>query len=413
MRARGSLDDRTLRRLRQECNVEQVYETTGIEGSQLDLQETRLVIERGITITGKPLRDSQDALNMKSALDFLEELADSERELTPQDIRDIQRVVVGSEPGAGSYRSGDVLIAMSRHVPPPPTAVPGEVQSATQWLARAGACPALLTAAVLHAWIAHIHPFADGNGRTARAVMNLILIRAGYPVVLIRRKDRNRYYDALGASDDGDIAPLTELIIKRSEDSFRQVERVRAAETGVTEAVLRQERQLRAQYETWRTAMLLMVRAIEEFAETVRDEMGGSVRLTTREYEQVTEDDFAALARRDASGNGWLATLRGRGMTGVESELLLWVGYRSDEAMRLSESPPGPSVFLSEPDPEGHRPFRWAIRNPRVPIHEIWYDGGQFVVRRQGSVSTVPANELAAELVKLFVDVYLSAPLSV
>lgn len=413
MRAQGSLDDRTLSRLREEWNVEQVYETTGIEGSQLDLQETRLVIERGVTITGKPLRDSEDARNMKAALDFLEELGASGRKFSAQDLRDIQRVVVGGEPHAGAYRSGDVRIGKSEHVPPPPTAVAGEIQAAIEWLLGASDCPPLLRAAVTHAWIAHIHPFTDGNGRTARAVMNLLLIRGGYPVVLIRRKDRNRYYDALAASDDGDIGPLTELILNRSEDSFRQIERVRASVTGVTQAVLRQEQLLRAQYETWRTAMLLLIRAIEEVGEIVKDQTNGGIRLTVREYDQVTEDDFAALTRRDASGNGWLATLRGRGMTGIESELLLWVGYRSDAAMTHGGGQAGPSLFLSEPDPSGPRPFRWAIDNPNVTVQEIWYDGGHFVARRRNDVvSAVPANELANELVGLFVDVYLAVPVS-
>lgn len=413
LRSRGSLDDKTLAQLRREWKIEQVYETTGIEGNSLDLNETRMVIERGITISGKPWSDSQEALNMDAALEYMEQLAGESRELSPRDVREIQSLVVGSEPGSGSFRTGDVRVSKSDHAPPTAGMVPELVQDVVDWLNSNETCPPPLSAAVVHAWIAHIHPFSDGNGRTARALMNLILIRGGYPIVLIRRKDRTRYYDALAASDDGDIAPLVDLIVKRSGDSVRQIVRARVEATGLTEAVRRHEDRLKVQYETWRQAMLLLLRSIEEAADGVREQSSGSIRIAIREHDQVTFDDYRSLLRRDGSGNGWLAVVRGHGYT-RRSELLLWNGYRTSEMARQGGiGDTGASIFVSEPDPTRARgPFKMITGDAGFDVREIAFDGGNFVVlAREDGVTkcrTMKANELASHLLKEFIDQYLA-----
>ncbi|MEA2230761.1 MAG: hypothetical protein QOD83_577 [Solirubrobacteraceae bacterium] len=413
LRQRGTLDDATLARLRDEWRIEQIYETTGIEGNSLDLNETRMVIERGITISGKPPRDSREARNMENALQYLERLATDDRDLLVRDVRELQSLVVGEEADSGGFRTGDVQISQSDHNPPPPDSVPRMVQEVLDWLNASNDCPAPLSAAVVHAWIAHIHPFVDGNGRTARALMNLILIRRGYPIVLIRRKDRTRYYDALAASDDGDIAPLVDLIVKRSMDSLRQIIRVRVQATGVSEAVRRAEERVRKQYETWHQAMLLLLRSIEEAAGPVRDQSDGNIRISVREHDQVTFDDYRALLKRDSSGNGWLAVVRGVGYTKA-SELLLWNGYTSEELARLGEvDTPGGSVFVSEPDPtRANGPFMLLSHSNPFDIREIAFDGGNFLVLRcrMGEMTLQPmkANQLAMRLVSSFIDHYLS-----
>lgn len=413
LRNKGTLDDRTLSQLRKEWKVEQIYETTGIEGNSLDLNETRMVIERGITISGKPSGDSREAKNMESALDYLEQLASEDHDIRVRDVRELQSLVLGDEDGAGGFRTGEVKISQSDHVPPPPAAVAQMVQEALDWLNGSKDCPSPLRAAVIHAWLAHIHPFVDGNGRTARALMNLVLIREGFPIVMIRRKDRSRYYDALAASDDGDISPLVDLIVKRSSDSLRQIVRARVEATGVTEAVRRAEERVRTQYETWHQAMLLLLRSIEEAAETVRYTSEGNIRINIREHDQVTFEDYQALLRRDASGNGWLAVIGGVGYT-KRTELLLWNGYRSDEICRLGKlTDRGSSIFISEADPtRAHGPFRRLSTNDAFDVHEIAFDAGSFyvLIRTEGNekVLSMKANELALRLVSSFIEHYLS-----
>lgn len=414
LRAEGQLDDDTLARLRSEWRVEQVYETTGIEGSQLDLNETRLVLTRGVTITGKPLRDSADAINMKEALDFLETLAQVPRALAATDLRQLQSLVLGGGPGAGEYRGGSVTISGSEHVPPSAPAVPGEVDEALAWLASSRA-PAPLRAAVVHAWLAQIHPFVDGNGRTARAVMNLVLIREGYPIALIRRRDRPRYYDALSAADGGDIGPLVSLIIKRSLDSLRQIARIRAAESGLTEVILRARQAARAEYETWSQAMTLLLKSIEEIALRINEEASGALEIRLKEYSQVTAEDYLALKESDPSGNGWLAVIAGSSPSCSKAELLLWVGFRSDEFRRDTGSEgAGASVFFSERDPTGAKPFRslGPARTDGVPFREIAYDGDRYHVLLRGPAGLehirLGASELASRLLQTFIVSYLT-----
>ena len=414
LRVRGALDQRTLGRLRDEWKVEQVYETTGIEGNQLSINETRLVIERGLTISGKPTRDSDEARNMKHALDFLEEVASSDVVLSGHVLREVQSLIIGETTGSGRYRDGDVRIAGSPHVPPPAMSVPAEVDEIFSWFSSAGDCPPPLSAAVVHAWVPHVHPFTDGNGRSARAIMNLILVRAGYPIVLIRRKDRTRYYDALAASDDGDIAPLVDLIAHRSRDSLRQISRVRAAETGLTQAVLKAEQRARGQYEVWRQAMLLLLRSIEESTELVREESAGAIDLHVREYDQVTPEDFTALLNDDHSGNGWLGTLKGRAY-GAEAELLLWVGFRSRRFKHAHQREVhGASVFLSKNDPEGPHPFKRLPDNNPMGLSEVAFDGGSYLTLLEDDgpphIAALGANELAGKLVGAFIETYLASP---
>lgn len=413
LRRSGHLDERTLEQLRREWRIEQVYETTGIEGNTLDINETRMVLERGLTITGKPMRDTEDALNMQHALDYLETLARENSALRSRDLREIQSLVVGDDPAAGRYRSGDVTISQSDHTPPGPESVPNLVDEVLEWLATKPDCPPPLSAAVVHAWLAHVHPFSDGNGRTARAIMNLILVRHGYPIVLIRRKDRERYYDSLAASDQGDIAPLVDLIVHRSQDSLRQIVRARAEATGITEAVRKAQERVRTQYETWHQAMLLLLRSLDEAAERALDESDGNVRIRLRQYDQVTTDDYAALLKRDKSGNGWLAVVRGQGWTKA-SELLLWNGYRSPDMARLSgKGDNGASIFVSEPDPmRTHGPFKVLSKQHPFDVREIAFDGGSYLTLLQDNdrlaVERMRANELAGHLVGQFIEHFLS-----
>jgi len=408
LRSRGVLDQRTLGRLRSEWRVEQVYETTGIEGNQLDLHETRMVLARGITITGKPTRDADDARNMAEALDFLEALAGGTTPVTANDLRQIQSLVLGGGPGAGEYRRGDVRISGADHQPPPAAAVPRAVNELLAWLASTDG-PPLLAAAAAHAWLAHIHPFLDGNGRTARALMNLLLIRAGYPIVLVRRADRPRYYEALAASDEADLEPLVALLVKRSRDSLRQIERVRAAETGLTEAVLRAQMRerdrIQVQFQTWRQATLLLLRSIEEAARSAGEASGGAIALRVQDYDEVTEDDFTALLARDASGNGWLASIRGK-VHEREARFLLWAGFRSRDLSTLAHlDEAGASIFVSGEDHSGTHPFR-QIRigdTSKMPVREMAFDGSAYVtilVEDDGAprAAKLGANELATKI---------------
>ena len=240
LRSRGQLEPQTLARLRQEWGFLQVHESTAIEGNELSLNETEMAILRSITITGKPPKHSLEVRNLHAALEFLESLAETNGALTEHEICNIHNLVLGAEDrDAGRYRTIEVAITNSPHKPPMAIAVPSEMQKLVDWLrTRSSQLPVPLVAAVTHAWLVHIHPFADGNGRTARAVTNLLLMRAGFPVVLIRKSDRQRYYETLRAADDGDLGPVLELFVNRSQDSLRQIDRIRFSAAQINNAII-------------------------------------------------------------------------------------------------------------------------------------------------------------------------------
>lgn len=186
-------------------DLELTYTSNAIEGNTLSAAETTLVIEQGITIGGKPLRDHLEAIDHYHAIGYVRTLARQEAPLTEADLRQLHHLVVQrSNPDiAGRYADQGryVLTDSGRHSFPSPAEVPALMGDFAAWLAGAPATPEMAFAA--HRRLAEIHPFNDGNGRTARLLMNLILIRGGYPPIAVRPKDRPAYLDALQEAQAG------------------------------------------------------------------------------------------------------------------------------------------------------------------------------------------------------------------
>lgn len=180
-------------------DIELTYTSNAIEGNTLTAAETTLVIERGITVAGKPLRDHLEAIDHYEAIRFVRALAHQHTPITEADVRGLHRLVVlRSQPDIGGNYADQgryVLTEIGRHAFPSPTEVPALMGDFIGWLRAAPITPA--TAFTAHRRLVDIHPFNDGNGRTARLLMNLILIRAGYPPVAVRPEDRPAYVSAL------------------------------------------------------------------------------------------------------------------------------------------------------------------------------------------------------------------------
>jgi len=194
-----------VRSIAEAWDVRMVHESNEIEGNSLTLRETEMVLSKGVTISGKPLKDHIEAVNLAKAWEQVKRLAQPGAVLTESDLLDLHRIVLTrvEDDFAGSYRTGAVRIAGSKHVPPNPLKVPDlmaelftEIQSIADPVERA---------ANLHHGIARIHPFADGNGRAARLATNFILLSAGYPPVSIPAELRHEYYNSLEAADAGDF----------------------------------------------------------------------------------------------------------------------------------------------------------------------------------------------------------------
>ena len=186
-------------------DVRMVYESNSIEGNSLTLRETEIVLSKGVTVSGKPLKDHMEAVNLMQAWERVKELAKPEASLTENNLLDLHRTLMTrvQDMTSGSYRTYAVRVASSNHIPPNPVKVPDLMTELFVGLATIA--DPVERAARLHHGIAHIHPFADGNGRAARLAMNFILLAAGYPPISIPTDLRQAYYSALEAADSGDF----------------------------------------------------------------------------------------------------------------------------------------------------------------------------------------------------------------
>ncbi len=186
-------------------DLELTYTSNAIEGNTLTAAETTLVIEQGITIGGKPLKDHLEAIDHYEAIGYVRALARQRTPLTETDLRRLHHLVVQrSQPEiAGRYADQGryVLTDAGRHSFPSPAEVPALMGDFARWLAATPDTPE--TAFAAHRQVVDIHPFNDGNGRTARLLMNLLLIRGGYPPIAVRPQDRPAYLGALQEAQAG------------------------------------------------------------------------------------------------------------------------------------------------------------------------------------------------------------------
>lgn len=208
----------TSAQLQQALDIEYTYESNRIEGNTLTLRETDLVVNKGLTVAGKSMREHLEAINHYEAILYIRELAAQGATLDEREVRNIHALVLRAidRDNAGRYRSLPVMISGSRHVPPQPWAVPKLMEDYGLWLTgEALSLHPVVRAAEAHERLVTIHPFIDGNGRTARLVMNLILLAHGYPIANIPgdTDSRRAYYRALEYSNLlADRSPFVELV---------------------------------------------------------------------------------------------------------------------------------------------------------------------------------------------------------
>ena len=324
MRSSGKLSPDVLYRIRQYFRIKDIYNSNAIEGNVLGVGETRQVVERGLTITGVPLKDQAEARNLSHALDFLEKLAsDTELPITERDIRSIHRFVLeGIHDEAGAYRTVPVTISGSNHSPPGPETIPADMEKFGTWLScvsipedEFATVTGLIIAAVAHTWFVTIHPFIDGNGRVARLLMNLLLMRYGYPIAIIEKDDRFRYYDSLENSHESDLTSFVTLLrecIMVSLQEYEaaaeeQRERPKWAAT-LAERFTRPERKrAENEYEVWKNAMELLKSQLQQtidiFNQAATEYGYGGVYL--KDFGNWEFEKYSALRRGQSAKRTW------------------------------------------------------------------------------------------------------------
>ena len=179
-----------------------MYESNRIEGNTLTLRETQLVINEGMTISGKSMREHLEAINHKEAILFVDDLVSQKVDLSEYILKQIHGIVLYGidRENAGVYRKLPVAIAGSKHLPPQPYLLQDLMEDYFQFYdqEKDNLHPVVL-AAEMHERLLTIHPFIDCNGRTSRLIMNLILLQYGFPLAIIGGDYNSRmaYYDAL------------------------------------------------------------------------------------------------------------------------------------------------------------------------------------------------------------------------
>lgn len=240
------LPDALVRNLDDWFRVELTYTSNAIEGNTLTRRETALVVEKGLTVGGKSLTEHLEATNHVHALDWVkEQIKRKPTSLTEKDILHIHNVILRGidDANAGHYRSVPVRISGSAVVLPNPRKMTDLMQGFAEWLSRNQGLHPVEFAAEAHYRLVTIHPFVDGNGRSARLLMNMILLMSGYPAAIIRKRDRLAYIGSLekaqlGGSKD-DYFKIIAKAVDRSLDIYLKAAAGEEAEPADSDQLLK------------------------------------------------------------------------------------------------------------------------------------------------------------------------------
>ncbi len=225
LQSKRPLSSIMISKLRDRFMLEATYNSNAIEGNNLTFKETYFVINEGITIKGKSFKNHLEAKSHHEALEFIYDLVENHRQTTISQhlIRQLQSLVIEpiDKTISGVLRTGEVAVTGASHQPPSATEVPYLMSNLISWFGHnQKRLHPIELSAIIHHKLVSIHPFVDGNGRTARLLMNIILMQKGYPLVIILKNDRKTYYEALSKADNGNLTPFIILITRAVERSL-------------------------------------------------------------------------------------------------------------------------------------------------------------------------------------------------
>ncbi|XP_054277832.1 protein adenylyltransferase Fic-like [Macrosteles quadrilineatus] len=212
-----------LRRAKREAYFQHIYHTVGIEGNTMTLSQTRSIVETRMAVGGKSIMEHNEILGLDAAMKYINStLINKIGSITVEDILEIHKRVLGfvDPEESGMFRRTQVYVG--GHIPPRPRHIPPLMEQFVEWLNSDAALRLhpVQYAALAHYKMVHIHPFNDGNGRTSRLLMNLILMQAGFPPVIVLKQNRHRYYKMLELANGGDVRPFIRFIAESTEQTL-------------------------------------------------------------------------------------------------------------------------------------------------------------------------------------------------
>lgn len=217
------LPEEALKKIQDALDIEYTYESNRIEGNTLTLQETALVVNEGVTISGKSMREHLEAINHTEAISYIKDIAKQNIEISERTIKEIHALILHGidRENAGRYRTVPVMISGSTHMPPQPYLIEKQMEDYLirfKQMEEEKVHP-VLVAAYLHDELVRIHPFIDGNGRTSRLLMNLYLLRNGYVIITLKGSNDAKvsYYMALEKSHTEDLPEDFQKLVVEAE----------------------------------------------------------------------------------------------------------------------------------------------------------------------------------------------------
>ena len=211
--ARDTFPEMTIASYEKAFEIEFAHNSTAIEGNTLTLMETKVVLEDGIAIGGKSLRELYEVVNHKKAYQYVKDCIKEGLTLDEKIVKDIHALLMENILTGGIYRREEVVISGASHTPPAGNDMYAQIKNFYVELAEKSNLNGIELAAWTHAEFVRIHPFLDGNGRTSRLLMNYQLLKNVFLPVSVAKEDRLDYYNALDKyAAEGDLQPFMELV---------------------------------------------------------------------------------------------------------------------------------------------------------------------------------------------------------
>lgn len=419
-----------LEKLREHFRTHHVFHSSGIEGNRLTLQETSLVLKEGIDVTGKPLKDSIEVKNLGKAFDFLYELVQEDVSITENYLKQIHSLIIGEDPSLspGAYRDIGVIITGSEHTPPEPFEVPIKMRELFDWINNSIDENPIILGAIAHHEMVKIHPFKDGNGRTARLLLNLILLKKGYPICNIKRVERPEYYNALSLADNGEYEPIIEVVAKNCTELFAEYIRVRdesnrlkdwARRIGARDTQQRLAKR-KAEFELW----LNKVRQIKlEFKQAVSiiDENVESYYVSFYEYPEITFEKYQELIDKGvAAGTNFFSIRFHNNDSNRIIATLMFRFFRASSKFPLTPNVIPLELNIYNPDTNDFQFIGYSEYSKEISLRSFFIaDNGGVIVRYANCDESNPSwekdhqSEIISDVVQKFFDNIFSSILGI
>lgn len=317
----NGLDPELEQRLKKHLLISSVYNSNAIEGNRLSLRETEIILE-GMSINERPLKDEIEAKSLSNATEYLYSLINGAEPLNKRCLFDLHSMIMANIPNmnGGAFRRDDVSIKNSEHKPISWLHVAEEVDNMFMWMNRnMHKYNPIVMCAILHHWLVWIHPFNDGNGRVTRLFTNFFLLQKGYPEIVVKIGDRDKYYNALVDADKGNITKLVDLFCDKIRQTVavyegflnehdRQIAWKQKYQNIAEDKYSKAKETFSYQYEVWSNQLNVFKTILIKNVETL-DKILPHITFEIKEYDILSYEQYLDILEDRKVSNTWYIVL--------------------------------------------------------------------------------------------------------